>query len=946
MAPPSPPILNSVPKARPTTLQFWWDPPTTGPVTGYRLQCIAAAIDVSVSSTTRTYQFTGLTDATTYQFQIQAYNNDGYSDPAYFMPAQPGVISGPPTNVTATTTDGINTTVSWTAPTTPLNIGAYWVTAIPSDAQSSNDYIIKTAPSNETSVPLSISYISTPSQTDKSYTFNVRAFTSPGWSAQSAYTSTTLNSIYGSYATNMSAMYFPITDSQGNQWICARHQNTGIDINLYNRFGTLVQTIPSATIGSGTNIFIVYISADGYSNLWIARLSGVSPTSTVNTGVAYNFAQRMLSAVDSQGNLVMVQSFQLSGATPITFFDKNNTLVRTISISTGTTPYQCLVLKISPTGVWSGNISDPNTWLATIQTTTSAIQTVTRPVAVRVDNQNNIVLCINTNNGNTSPNTLVVYDKAGNIIGSHTFINGDTAIVKYNSDGSSTNSWRAYISTNFSQVPLTDSLKINKYNQIIAAVRYRDAGRIIGSDNLQIGETLPFSSTMGTTSSFTESCLIRFCSSGISATSWRAVQFSSTLGLSKMETPHSVHIDSGDNIIYTSYSEGLSTNIRYFACGSTNTTSISTLLDFNNICMMKYTNLGRLEWLTLLRGNSSAPILTSSNTTWFSLPNGFNNSSESNTTNQQLFTVLDQQDNLVLYGVYFRGGFDFVNAVGQVVGSTGRTITNNLNQTFVAKLSTNTATNGWLAMQGWTAAAGIANTNETFGLTIDNSNHIVIVGRHQSTTMGFYVNSNVSTAYIRPQGFRTFSNATSNVAISRYDPFLSTVSSMVFTSLSTRGSMIANSVNVDTNNNIIIQGTYLSSVVQYDWFTSTNTRSTLLKAISTSTDAQNMFIANATNNSTLSWMVNIGNTTNLSVYNTNVGATTGIGNSVGFYPTFPRGYTSINRSTNRIFFSANASTNTQYIYDRFDNPIVQLGRSGVSGGSNYVYFASYTPNAQ
>jgi hypothetical protein len=948
MAPPSPPILNSVPKARPTTLQFWWDPPTTGPVTGYRIQCIAAAIDVSVSETTYTYQFTGLTDATTYQFQIEAFNNDGYSDIAYFMPAQPGIVSGPPTNIAASTTDGINTTVSWTAPTTPLNVQAYWVTAIPSDAQSSNDYIIKTTPSNDTSVILTTNYISTPSQPDRSYAINVRAFTSPGWSDPQN-TAATLDTVYGSYATNLIALNNPITDAQGNQWSFAAGLTAGVPINLYNRFGTLVQTIPGGLVTSTTNI-IIYVSADGYSNLWMARLQGLT-RSTASLVFAPTSPLSLKSLVDSQGNLIMIQTG--NGSTSVSLFDKTNTIVRTITLPFSTTNVM-VVIKLSPTGVWSGSTSDPNTWMAFAATSSSSTLVSPRAVNYLLDSNNNIIIsgiCTNT----TTTNTLTILDKTGSIVGTITIplltgtSNYVVFFIKYRSDGASTgvtgdNSWRAYVDTKFSSfIPYLDNLKINKYNQIISAFSYKSSPTIIyGSDNLQIGEALPFTSTMGTASSFTDSCIVRFCSSGQAASSWRAVQFSSTLGLSKLETPRSIHITSTDDIIYTSFSEALSTNINYFACGSTNNSFLSTTLNLNNVCMMKYTNQGKLEWLTTLRGSNDT-----NNFTFFSI-NNLNYNANTGVVNSApsvpfLFTTLDLQDNLVLYGTYFRRGFNFVNRLNTIIGSTP-TSPNNIGdtvQTFVAKLNTVNGTEGQIATQGYalnTYGASGAGTIQPQLLKIDNSNHIVIIGNHNSTTVSYFVNSNNTNGYIRPQGYVStgFGGFTTNgLAITRYDPFLSTVSSMVFLN-AYRGSNAAQFLEIDSQNNYIVTGRFQSTIRQFNWFTSTNTVSSMISAISTGRNG--VFIAKATNTTSNSWLIHIGN---------NPGFLTdtalNIATVPGLIPSLV-GYSAVNKSTNRIYVTGYTSTGITYLYNKNNSTVMELGNSAIAGGSTCMYFVSYNKN--
>lgn len=937
MAPPSPPILNSVPKARPTTLQFWWSPPTTGPVTGYRLQCIAASIDRTVSASEFTSQFTGLTDGTTYQFQIEAFNNDGYSDPAYFMPAQPGVISEPPTGIQVTT-NGLNTNVSWTAPTTPLDIGAYWVTAIPSDAQSSNDYVVQSVPPTETYANMTnLNYISTPSQPDRSYTFNVRAYTSPGWSDQSQLASTTLNTVYGSYVTNSIALLRPATDVQGNQWCYIKPAVGGVDMKLYNRFGTLVQTIPAALVSTTTTTIIAYVSADGFTNCWMARISGGTTGILSSAGLM----NRVTSLVDSEGNFIMAQ--QYSGTTTYSLFDKTNTLVRTVTVAT-TVISVFIIIKLSPTGIYSGS-SDPNTWMVNMSGTSSLISYNLQ--GFKLDRNNNIIVSITATSSTPSVITSTIYDKNNTTIASFSLNPTEFGayIIKIRSDGAATgvsgeNSWRAYITTQSgSRNTYPTALEVNKYGQIIAGFSYKSTFAIVvGSDNTSVGGPLPFQSTMGT-SSFTNTCLVRFCSTGQGASSWRAVQYSSSLGLSKYETPYSIHITSNDDIIYTMFSEGLSTNIPLFACDGNNDFSFKTFnAGFNNICMMKYTNDGSLQWLAGLRGNVSTiqPSPFSSTTTWFqttTIYNGGGSSTNSGVT-PYLFTTLDQQDNLVMYGIYYRAGFDFVNSNGDVIGQTASTRNTASSQTFVAKLSTNTGTQGWLAMQGY-------GSNNVFGsqfssvflpttLAIDNSNHIVIGGQNYSTTTSYFVNSNMSTGYIRPQGYISTANVT-GFALTRYDPLLSTVSSMVYMP-TVALAPLQQFLQIDSQNNYITGGRYFSTLNQYTWFTSTNTISTLIMGISTA--RQGVFVGKGTNDPTTSWLGNIGNTSG----NVWVTQQTPDGNQ------FWSGLTRVNLSTNRIQVTGSVSTGTVFLYNKNNSTVTQFGNSSDLNASTCTFFASYSPS--
>jgi predicted RNA-binding protein with TRAM domain len=145
-APSAPAGLTATPGN--TTAALSWTVPANGgsAITGYNVyegttsggENYSAAVNGSTLLTGTTYSVTGLTNATTYYFTVEAVNAIGSSvasSEVFAIPA--ATVPGPPRNLTATPAD-VSAVVTWLAPTDPggSNITSYKVTAADSTLAS------------------------------------------------------------------------------------------------------------------------------------------------------------------------------------------------------------------------------------------------------------------------------------------------------------------------------------------------------------------------------------------------------------------------------------------------------------------------------------------------------------------------------------------------------------------------------------------------------------------------------------------------------------------------------------------------------------------------------------------------------------------------------------------------------------------------------------------
>jgi hypothetical protein len=179
----SPPVVtgrNIRPKARDTTLEFWWGYPDSdggAVISSYTLSCADPSVSQSVGPSSFYTKIDSLTNGTEYTFQIVADDDTNAStDPAVYRTIAPGFKPSLALSTTATAVGSGQVMVTWDPPandgTAP--IGWYVVRSVSS---SPSDPIIKVS-AYATDSTTTISGLNTGSM----YSFNVYAVNGPGYS--------------------------------------------------------------------------------------------------------------------------------------------------------------------------------------------------------------------------------------------------------------------------------------------------------------------------------------------------------------------------------------------------------------------------------------------------------------------------------------------------------------------------------------------------------------------------------------------------------------------------------------------------------------------------------------------------------------------------------------------------------------------------------------------
>jgi hypothetical protein len=108
--------------------------------------------------------------------------------------------------------------------------------------------------------------------TQTQWQMSARQLTDPGWSDPSTKTPYIGNNrVRTAFATNTSNMVTTISPG-GDTWMLGQIQRSTISTCVYNSLGNFVQAIPPQAVNSS---YLMYSSADGVSNTWIALINGV-----------------------------------------------------------------------------------------------------------------------------------------------------------------------------------------------------------------------------------------------------------------------------------------------------------------------------------------------------------------------------------------------------------------------------------------------------------------------------------------------------------------------------------------------------------------------------------------------------------------------------------------------------------------------------------------------
>jgi hypothetical protein len=134
------------PVASVSTLQFFWGPPESGPVTNYILECPAISYSNVLSPTVFTYTLNGLSDGTDLTFTISASNENGVGPAATYRTVQPGPrISVPPESMLVSQNSDTTNTVTWSQNNS--NVKRYVITPLSSDSNDTYTSYSNTPPS-------------------------------------------------------------------------------------------------------------------------------------------------------------------------------------------------------------------------------------------------------------------------------------------------------------------------------------------------------------------------------------------------------------------------------------------------------------------------------------------------------------------------------------------------------------------------------------------------------------------------------------------------------------------------------------------------------------------------------------------------------------------------------------------------------------------------------
>lgn len=860
---PSAPVVTPLVRSSPGVLEFWWGPPDTpnGTITNYTLTCTDSGSEPTPGPFTITapasyYQVSGLTDNQEYAFELTATNDVPLtSAAAQFLPTAPGVPSSSPTGTTAVQVGNTAASVSWTPPATqPNTIDYYMITAQPKEPLVPVYRYSQYGDQTSQTVP-NLNFLET------GYAFNTRAYSTPGWSDPSANTATIgYPRVYCPYVTNVFAQQSTFVDPSGNTFIFAQAFATTITPatapQVYDRFGNLRATGQVNTATLATNFYVIYVSADGFTDLWIANLTSTGVAATLSTDTASTTGTTALTPsntnftplgqIDSEGNFVLMFTLNLAAGGTFQAFDRNN--ISFGQIFSGLPSSPAYIVKYSKSGL--GTLQDPNTWIARCSTTVSAGTNPVRVLNFQFDLSGNIVALLAASNANASAAANFQSFSANGIqFGTNIalMIGADYAtttaiVVKYNKLG--TGQWNAYAQTqsgntaSFTNPFFGSNFAILPNNNIVYAFRVqRSSGqgvdyRVFGSDNVAIGTTtlglnVPAS---GTLSNYT--VVVQLSSDGLAATSQRAIIQTATDNAARFTVPVSVVPDASGNFYVVGYSisvVAITTPVDFTLIANTpntDTVGVSTIVPMNItgngyrnlIYVVRYNTSCVPQWIGTLRATQSTLTATYISFNGVASPqDAINNPATA--LPQDLTATVDKSGNIVFSGSYGALGtavqgsiqtFSTQNLGGSGANTAQKNIfcppTLGITEVFVAKFLSD-GTESYLARIGVDQTGTNANTNPN-QLIVDASNNVIISCRWQDVNCGIYNDSSISPAVTLPG----LNSSQTNILVARFNPLLQGVSGNVgYIRFATgAGTVAINSflLALDSQQNVILAGTY------------------------------------------------------------------------------------------------------------------------------------------
>lgn len=561
--------------------------------------------------------------------------------------------------------------------------------------------------------------------------------------------------IYGAYITNASTGQFTNVDAQGNSWIVALAADSTQPMRLYNRYGELIQTITDDTVNYNMGC-IAYISPDGVTTLWMAKYYYQS---------VLGLGLQQASIFDSAGNFIipfLLRSNNVLIENSFQLFDRNGTQVFSYTGATNDLTSETFVTKISPTGIWSGDSSDPNTWVVRIFNTSITATDIMTETAITTDSQNNIILTtfgINT----TVAATRVIqgFDKTNTPFGTAVSLpTGNVrkfVLFKIAAAGTASGSWNSYVYNTVATLSYNayaSVLKITSTNQIVVAFNYTSANNELrDSADVRIGNVLPF--VTGGSGTPWHTCIALYSPDGLAATSSRAIVRSQTgqRGI----VPITVLVDSTNTIYLTAVAQTIVAAANTVEAYKTDDTSASITFSSNlyNVFIVKYNSSLVPQWISSVRGLNGPPVTTIGATDNVS------------TSLQFINAYFDNQQNILVKGTFEDNTISYFDTTGTLVRTIGTTSATSADGFIWKQPSDGSA--GFITRIGFLTTEGFT---RTFELSVDQNNNILVSGWYQDSPVGFFTSSNDSTPAVQ---IATESSGAFNQFLALYTPTLSSV---------------------------------------------------------------------------------------------------------------------------------------------------------------------------